>query len=343
MTFKFFILFLTIICHSGIDAIRTFESQLQSDYDNEQFSLLGSVIMTGTYEFAFKNDTFLSIESSYQLTTSDVIKKGWKTKHISVERYRLNLLFKQQFLDYKVGLQDIHFGVGTYLRPLQWFDTLDPINKRAATQGINGFVVKTSSSNNQETVGWMLFGNNQVRPSDLNSTKKETIEIGGRFQRSIFNGELGLATHARHIELNGSRAVEYRIGSYYQLNSSIPIWVEQAYMTAASKTESQQYIMVMVGSEYMFNIKKLGNNVSVLAEMQYDNKPIASNHANTFTGVLQLSYPLSLKDTISYVGYMSNQDQLEDSFLYSRKHESVEFLLQYTNNNYVSITLYWNH
>jgi hypothetical protein len=299
--------------------------------------------MTGRNEFSFKNETFLSIESSYQLTTSDVTKKGWKTKEISLERYRLNVLFKQQFLDYKVGLQDMHFGVGTYLRPLQWFDMLDPINKRAATQGINGLIVKKSTSDIQEIVGWMLFGNNPVRPSDLNSTKKETIEIGGRFQRSIVNGELGVATHARQIELNGSRAVEYRIGSHYQLNSSIPLWVEQAYMSAASKTESQQYIMVMVGSEYTINIDKVGNSVSVLAEMQYDNKPIASHSAKTLTGVLQLSYPLSSKDTISYVGYMSNQDQLEDSFLYSRKHESVEILLHYTTKNDVSMTLSWNH
>ena len=343
MKFKFFILFLTIICCSGIDAVRSFESQLQSSYDNEEVVILGSVIMTGTYDFTFNNNSFLSIESSYRLITDDVTNKNWRTGDILVRRYRLNLQYKQSFLNYRVGLQDIYFGVGRYLRPLQWFDTLDPINKRAATQGINGFVVKTSTTDSQEIVGWMLFGNNPVRPSDLSSTKKETIEIGGRFQRSIFNGELGFATHARQIELNGSRAAEYRIGSHYQSNTSIPIWVEQAYMSAASKTENQQYIMVMVGSQYMFNIDKLGNAVTVLSEIQYDNKPIASNPAKTLTGVLQLSYPLSLKDTISYVGYMSNQDQLEDSFVYSRKYESGEILLQYTNRNYVSMTLYWNH
>ena len=127
---------------------------------------------------------------------------GGETTDFDISTYRFWVRRSTDKLEMRLGLQKITFGTARLIRPLMWFDKLDPRDPLQITNGVWGMRVRMDFTNNANAWLWGLLWNNEHRGWDLIPTKKNNIEIGGRFQIPLWRGEVGFSTHNRIISRN---------------------------------------------------------------------------------------------------------------------------------------------
>lgn len=66
----------------------------------------------------------------------------------SIDPYRLWVRLAASQFEARAGLQKISFGSATFLRPLMWFDTLDPRDPLQLTDGVYGLLGRYTFLNN---------------------------------------------------------------------------------------------------------------------------------------------------------------------------------------------------
>ena len=59
----------------------------------------------------------------------------------------------------RLGLQKINFGSASMLRPLMWFDQMDPRDPLHLTDGVWGLLARYYFLNNANIWLWGLYGN----------------------------------------------------------------------------------------------------------------------------------------------------------------------------------------
>ena len=101
----------------------------------------------------------------------------------------------------RLGLQKINFGSASLLRPLMWFDRVDPRDPLQMTEGVRGLLVRYFFRGNANAWAWALYGNDENKGWEESPTAKRTVEFGGRIQAPLFKGELGLTFHRRRADL----------------------------------------------------------------------------------------------------------------------------------------------
>src|SRR6188474_3845952 len=70
--------------------------------------------------------------------------------------YRVWARFKTPRFEARVGLQKINFGSATLLRPLMWFDSVDPRDPLQITDGVYGVLLRQYLPNNVTIWEWGL-------------------------------------------------------------------------------------------------------------------------------------------------------------------------------------------
>ena len=101
----------------------------------------------------------------------------------------------------RLGLQKINFGSAMLLRPLMWFDRLDPSDPLQLTDGVYGLLLKYTFPGNANVWLWGLAGNGDPKGWETVGTKKSSPEFGGRVQVPVPAGEAALSYHHRTIDL----------------------------------------------------------------------------------------------------------------------------------------------
>merc|ERR1712127_1137306 len=97
----------------------------------------------------------------------------------------------------RVGLQKIDFGSASLLRPIQWFNQIDPRDPLQLTNGVYGVLGRYYFLNNANIWLWTLYGNEKTRGFDALETNKKVPEFGGRIQYPTKKGEIALSYHHR--------------------------------------------------------------------------------------------------------------------------------------------------
>ena len=77
----------------------------------------------------------------------------------AIKAYRLWGRYTGHQFEVRVGLQKIDFGSAMMLRPLQWFDEMDPRDPLNFTTGVYGALGRYYFLNNANIWGWILYGN----------------------------------------------------------------------------------------------------------------------------------------------------------------------------------------
>ena len=262
----------------------------------------------------------------------------WDSK---VKLYRTWLRYTAKQFELRAGLQKINFGSASILRPLMWFDHLDPRDPLQLTDGVYGMLGRYYFLNNTNLWLWILYGNQEPRTWDLGKTMKTTPEFGGRYQQSLMNGEAGLTVHQRYAEsstsqtpgLVFSRVSERRIAIDGKWDVGAGIWFEGLWINRNKDLSAltNQHLLTL-GTDYTF---PLGNGITALLEHMYTGSarnPIGADMKQQITAGM-LSYPLSIFDALSYIGYYSWEKKNLYSFI-SYKHQ---FLLCAFH-----IMAYWN-
>lgn len=228
-----------------------------------------------------------------------------------IKPYRAWARFSTNQLELRLGLQKINFGSASLLRPLMWFDQVDPRDPLQLTDGVWGLLGRYFFLNNANIWLWGLYGNEGPKTWEMGTTTPKTPEYGGRLQVPVPRGEAALTFHHRRadIEVPGLNFIafpeipENRYGFDVKLDVEVGLWLEGTWINKRKEVLgfTNQEILNL-GMDYTFN---LGNGMNVIFEQllfSYDREPFAFKN-NTHFSAVSVSYPLSILDNISTILY----------------------------------------
>jgi hypothetical protein len=225
--------------------------------------------------------------------------------------YRLWLKGSTKQSELRVGLQRLNFGSATMLRPLQWFDNLDPRDRLQLTDGVQAALVRYFFLNNTNFWIWGIRGEGKNRGLLPTVTKKGTPEFGGRFQYPLKTGDIGFTYNHRFSTYLDQMEIGYEndMAIDIRLDYAIGLWGE------ASLSQSEKGIPLLdvnpmdtaelqgaftQGGDYTIGI---GNGLYVLVENQVhvnSANNLENLHPDYWTIAFSSSYPLSIFDTLLY-------------------------------------------
>jgi hypothetical protein len=256
---------------------------------------------------------------------------GWKDISADgrIKPYRLWLRLSTPRFEARLGIQKINFGSAAILRPLMWFDRIDPRDPLQITDGVSALLVRYYFPGNANVWAWGLYGNEDLKGWESSPTARRSPEFGGRVQIPLFHGELGLTYHHRRADL--SRGLVYesvlqdpvvpedRFAVDGKWDIGIGIWAEGVLIQQHHQALSCPYQRQLgIGADYTFAI---GNGLHLLAEHLVQRG--ASSAWGKGTGAdftaLSLNYPLGLLDGLSGIFFYDWKNRDSFNFLSWRR------------------------
>lgn len=221
-----------------------------------------------------------------------------------VKLYRGWVRLSSDRAEIRVGLQKINFGSAMMLRPLMWFDSMDPRDPLQLTEGVWGALGRYYFGNNANVWIWGLLGNSALRPWDIIPAAQWTPEYGGRVQVPVGSGEAAFSFHRRKMDFPLIEdKFENKYGLDVRFDYEIGFWAEAAWInrraTLGALTNQEMFTL---GADYTLGI---GNGLNVSAEhMLIATDEKAFEFAATANlSALSLNYPLGMDDNISLMFY----------------------------------------
>jgi hypothetical protein len=258
-----------------------------------------------------------------------------------IKPYRGWIRYSTSNFELRLGLQKINFGSATILRPLMWFDQLDPRYPLQLTDGVWAIMSRYYFSNNANLWIWGLYGNKKPRGWEIAGTNKKYPEFGGRFQYPVPKGEVAMSYHHRIADTRGLETympaypeiTENRVGIDGKWDLGVGLWFEGSW--TGKKKNLGKYTnneIVNIGTDYTFG---LGNGLNIIVEQlltSYDEKAFSFSNIISFTGV-SASYPVGLFNSISaIVFYDWSSNSLYNFFNWRRQLDKFSlYLMAYWN------------
>lgn len=233
-----------------------------------------------------------------------------------IQAYRGWVRYATPRFETRLGLQRLNFGSASLLRPLMWFDSLDPRDPLQLTAGVWGLLAKYTFQNNANVWVWGLYGNSAPKGWEVSATARRP-EFGGRVQLPVPKGEVALTYHHRRMSRlsgfgnMGESVPEDRVGLDGKWDLGVGLWFEGTLIKARTSLLPLPYRRALtVGADYTFAI---GNGLHVLGEhflMQDSAKAFGAGRGMKISAG-SLSYPLGVLDALSGMFYY---DWENDSF-----------------------------
>ncbi|MBR8537982.1 hypothetical protein KDU71_20605 [Carboxylicivirga sediminis] len=259
----------------------------------------------------------------------------------NVSPYRIWGRYSTDQLEVRLGLQKINFGSATLLRPLMWFDQVDPRDPLQLTDGVWGGLMRYYFMNNTNVWVWVLYGSDNVKGWEYMRSNQSIPEFGGRIQAPVPLGEVALSYHHRVADsrhLNGEVAEwdkipENRLGFDARFDKVVGFWFEGAWVNMNKDMgELTNQVNLNIGLDYTFGI---GNGLSIIAEhlvTSYDKKAFAFNDAINITAC-SLNYPIGMFDNVNTIVFYSWADSKWYNFInWSKQYDAIV----------LNMMAYWN-
>lgn len=246
-------------------------------------------------------------------TSARYVRSESASYETQVKPYRGWIRLSTDRFEARVGLQKINFGSATLLRPLMWFDRIDPRDPLQLTDGVYAVLGRYYFQNNANLWLWGLFGNNDTKGWELAPTENKTLEYGGRVQSPLWTGEVGLTYHHRRADLSTLISIpivtttlntpEDRFGLDGKWDIGIGIWFEGVLIHQENDLLRTGYQRQWtIGADYTFAV---GNGLNATTEyFRSDNTSAAfvSGEGAGFS-VLSVNYPIGVVDQVSAMFY----------------------------------------
>ncbi|MCK4751746.1 MAG: hypothetical protein KAT15_32040 [Bacteroidales bacterium] len=269
----------------------------------------GRYIPQLNYEIMLQNDKLIDFEASANINGNfgfhpfDTLNADGK-----IAPYRIWGRYSSRQFEVRAGLQKINFGSANLLRPLMWFDEVDPRDPLNLTDGVWGVLARYYFLNNANIWLWGLYGDDKTKGWEVFPSKKNSIEYGGRVQVPLYTGEVAASYHHRTADANGVLPDSIIQGFTYpenrfsvdaKIDLGVGLWVEAALIHQdLNFTELKYRSLLNAGMDYTFN---LGNGLNMMTEvfgyLQGD-QPLGS-HEKTAFGLLSATYPINIIHNIS--------------------------------------------
>ena len=227
--------------------------------------------------------------------------------------YRLWLRMSTEQFELRAGLQKINFGSATMLRPLMWFDRIDPRDPLQLTDGVYGILGRYYFLNNANIWVWGLYGNENTKGWEVIPGNKKRPEYGGRLQIPALKGEMAISFHNREVDYSRSvfdtsitdlpNSNENRLGLDGRWDIGIGLWFESALIHKdIPKNHFPWQQQINIGIDYTFAV---GNGLNLINEFLWvsaSQSAFQVKNSISFSA-LALRYPIGLLDNISAMVY----------------------------------------
>ncbi|MGA7838293.1 MAG: hypothetical protein WB996_10020 [Ignavibacteriaceae bacterium] len=303
------IVMLAIIC-----IILISDSKSQSLSFNGQISSWGTGVRinenwNGSYGLRY----IPQFNCNYYLNEDDVLNTeillntyyitDFTTSELKFKLYRAIFRYSTVQSELQIGLQKINFGPAKLLRPLMWFDRIDPRDPLKLTDGVYALRFKYSFPNNSLLWLWCLFGNTDTKGYELLPTEKRAPEVGGRFQFPAFDGEIGTTFHTRRVDASFYYYWENRYALDGRWDFGIGLWFESVWQQNISSLTTYKWNrMTTLGADYTIPV---ANGIYIMAEHLQITSSYSfwnTNQSRQISATM-ISYPIGMLDNISLQEY----------------------------------------
>ena len=205
-------------------------------------SQLGYIPTISAYN-KLSHDSMVDLEWAYRFDRSF---KGDSPEEHHEKLYRGWLRYSNQIIEARFGLQKVSFGPAQVLRPLAWFDTIDPEDPTDQTDGVEAFRLRFFPSNSLALWTWIM------------KSESDTLSYGGRGEVSTSLGEWGFTLHQTPDESNTQIGIDFRYDGF------LGCWFEGAGSLSESQNISEdRYALITLGADYTFPI---GTGLLIMSE-----------------------------------------------------------------------------
>jgi len=284
----------------------------------------GRYIPQVNYGFELPNGKLLDFEASANIngSTGISLSQPWATDG-KIKPYRVWARYSGNQFELRLGLQKINFGSAAMLRPLMWFDQMDPRDPLQLTDGVWGILGRFYFLNNANLWLWGLYGNPGPKTWEVGKTAVRTPEFGGRLQLPVWRGEAGVSAHHRRVDTRSfapfmpgiEKLPETRLGLDAKLDLEVGLWVEASLIRKHQNFGmlTHQH-MLNAGVDYTFG---LGNGINAMIEnLWFAPGSEMFDWAEPFTfSALSVSYPFSMFSNINAIVYYDWKNQQTYNFI----------------------------
>ncbi len=285
-----------------VDVRNRFSLIALEDFAQERESIWMEWVPEISLSMNLDNEITLQGEYSMQGRFSNIWQNEAHTADITAESYRYWLRLSSPNTELRAGLQRLNFGTAQILRPLQWFDRINPLDINEETKGVEALLFRYYFLNNSNIWVWGLLADAETKDMELLPSEKGKIELGGRIQLPLPYAETGITFHHRELAgLTPAKNHEYRMGMDLRLDASLGIWFESSasHFTSATNLPLENQISGTAGVDYTFN---LGNGLYSMLETNltyYSTSEQDKLLNSSAMSALMLDYPLGLLDKLT--------------------------------------------
>ena len=272
---------------------------------------LPSLSIGKNFKSNLKFDSEISVDSylDYHFIGSDNNASDAKIKP-----YRLWVRLSSDRFELRAGLQKINFGSASMLRPLMWFDHIDPRDPLQLTDGVYGMLGRYYFQNNANAWLWVLWGNDKTKGWETVPSTGKIPEFGGRMQFPVPKGEVAVSYHHRTPDLSAilNPAIihgtltypEDKIGLDGKWDIGPGVWAE--YSLTHSRLDSAYFApwtkLFTLGIDYTFSV---GNGLYLASEyFRYSSANEIFNRGTDITfSSLTVNYPVGINKIGSIIYY----------------------------------------
>jgi hypothetical protein len=245
-----------------------------------------------------------------------------------LQPYRFWVRLADSTRSLRIGLQQINFGSATILRPLMWFDRVNPLDPLSLTEGVWSALGQVYFKNNANLWLWVNLPSDKLRVWDIFPSSLRFPEAGGRIQWPVTKGEMGVAANFRAVEMPDSQiqltghehALQYKIGVDGRWDVGPGLWYECSF-TGSDRNLGpySQLVLLTLGADYTFG---LGNGLNLTAEHMWAAMGSCINYMDESAAfsALSSSYPINFFNQFRLMAY------------YDWKHRKPYTFLQYENS-----------
>jgi len=273
------------------------------------------------------------LEVRWQLSwNSPLDPLDYSASATSVEPYRVALNLQSSHSEYIIGLQKINFGQARILRPLMWFDALDPTDPLQLSSGVTGVSVTYNYEFGWSSQAWLLLPGEPIGWEAF-SDKSGIVETGGRLIIPSNRGQIGMSTHWRIADVSDlypddPDLYEARIGLDGFWDVGVGLWVESAYKHQELSTRTfLDQIQATIGSDYTIWI---GDGLHILVEhmlISSWHSPLIDDQTSQLSTAM-FTYALTVFDQVSLLLFMNWENKTPLAYLsWGRTYDDFRFTL----------------